>query len=384
MDRIEEIASRLAEIDGKVDSAQGDELTAFEAEVRSLADERKAIEAEAAKKQQLRSDIAQGKVPADIIERKRREEKYMENTTYGIDSVEYRSAWLKNLQGAKLNEVEQRAYASADTHNAIPTLVADKMFEKMVKLAPMLSEITLMRVAGNLKFVTQGTRNVAAVHTENTAVSAAADTVVTVTLGAKEFMKVIGISKAAANQNVDAFEAWLVNLLAGDIARAIDNYIITNSTNGIAAITYTTSTNQILNTATTGYTYGNICDLIALLPAAYDSTAKFLVNKKTLWGSIASIVNSSGNPIFVPDIAGGPGGRLLGYPVLVDDYVTTANNALYLGNWTDVVGNLSEGVNVERDESSGFMSATINYRGYAAFDSKPAKTDAIVRLVATA
>ena len=126
-----------------------------------------------------------------------------------------------------------------------------------------------------------------------------------------------------------------------------------------------------------------MCDLIALLPAAYDAEAKFLVNKKTLYGKIAQITNSSGDPIFVPDTVSGIGGRLMGYPVVVDDYVSTANNALYLGRWTDVVGNLSEPINVEADASAGFTSNSIVYRGVAAFDSKPAKTDGIVRLVST-
>ena len=94
-------------------------------------------------------------------------------------------------------------------------------------------------------------------------------------------------------------------------------------------------------------------------------------------------MDSTGNPIFVPDTVTGIGGRLMGYPVVVDDYVTTANNALYLGKWTDVVGNLPEDIHVDRDESAGFTSNSIMYRGIAVFDSKPAKGDAIVRLVST-
>jgi len=182
--------------------------------------------------------------------------------------------------------------------------------------------------------------------------------------------------------SIDAFEGWLVEMLAGDIARAIDNYILNDSTNGVAALTFSTGTNQILNTE--GYTYGDICDLIALLPAAYDAEAKFLVNKKTLYGTIAQIVDSVGNPIFVPDTITGVGGRLMGYPVVVDDYVTTTDSALYLGKWTDVVGNLAEDIHVDADESAGFTSNAIMYRGIAVFDSKPAKDDAIVRLVSTA
>jgi HK97 family phage major capsid protein len=170
-------------------------------------------------------------------------------------------------------------------------------------------------------------------------------------------------------------------MLAGDIARAIDNYILNDATNGVAALTFTTGTNQIL--ATAGYSYGDVCDLIALLPAAYDAEAKFLANKKTLYGVIAQIVDSVGNPIFVPDTVTGIGGRLMGFPVVVDDYVSSEDDALYLGKWSDVVGNLPEDIHVDADESAGFTANSIVYRGIAVFDSKPAKGDAIVRLVST-
>jgi len=240
-----------------------------------------------------------------------------------------------------------------------------------------------MRVAGNLQFVAEGVRNTAEKHTENSALSAAGDTTVKVTLSAYEFMKVLAISKSAKMMAIDAFEGWLVEMLAGDIARAIDNYILNDSTNGIAALTYTTDTNQILNTATTDYTYKNICDLIALLPAAYDAEAKFLLNKKTLYGQIAAICDNNKRPIIVQDRANGLEATIMGFPVLVDDYVASATNGVYLGKWTDVVGNLSEGPSVETSLEAGFTSGSIMYRGYASFDSKPAKGDAIVRLVST-
>ena len=265
----------------------------------------------------------------------------------------------------------------------MPTIIADQMFEKMKKLAPMLSEITLLRVAGNLKFISEGTRNTATKHTENSVMTPAEDATVSVTLGGFEFMKLIQISRTAKMMSVDAFSNWLVEMLAGDIARAIDNYILNDSTNGVAAITYTTggdAQNQIVEGT---YTYKTICDLIALLPAAYDAEAKFIVNKKTLYNKIANIVDSSKRPIFVQDTAAGVPGRIMGYPVVVDDYVTSANDALYLGKWTDVVGNLSEDIHVDVDASAGFTANALMYRGLAVFDSKPAKTDAIVRLVST-
>ena len=372
---VEQLEARQAELAGlDVEGVSTDELEARAEELEAIRDELQKRANEAAKAEEIRQEVAEGSDPVIKDFKEEREDKPMKR-----DSVEYRDLWVKNLQGT-LNEEEARAYAAADDHNAIPTIVSEKMFEKMKKLAPMLSEITLLRVAGNVKFVTEGVRNTAGKHTENSALAAAADTIVSVTLGGFEFMKVIQISRTAALMSVGAFEDWLVEMLAGDIARAIDNYIINDATNGIAALTWTSDTNQIVATT---YTYGKVCDLIALLPAAYDSEAKFLVNKKTLYGTIAQIVDSVKNPIFVPDTVNGIGGRLMGYPVIVDDYVTTANGALYLGKWTDVVGNLPEDIHVDRDESAGFTANAIVYRGISVFDSKPAKGDGIVRLVTT-
>lgn len=375
----EELQARAQELAAEIPAEEREALTPEDVEAR--ANELEAVKAEiearrAAHAEEARKAEEVARMKGEEIIKDTEDRKMME-----INSREYRDLWLRNLQG-NLNEEETRAYASGST-NAVPTLVSDKFFEKMKKLAPMLSEITLLRVAGNLKFVAEGVRNSAAKHTENSAVTAAADTTVAVTLGGFEFMKVIQISRTAKLMSIDNFEDWIVEMLAGDIARAIDDYILNDATNGVAALTYTTGTNQILNTATTGYTYKNVCDLIALLPAAYDAEAKFLVNKKTLYGQIAQIEDSAGRPIFVPDTVTGIGGRLMGYPVVVDDYVATANGALYLGKWTDVVGNLSEDINVEANESAGFTANAIMYRGVSVFDSKPAKGDAIVRLVST-
>lgn len=374
---IDQLMERRSAIAGEIDQPDAD-LDALEQEARSINAELEARKTEAAKKAEIRASVAKG---AGHVEET---SKSMEvKSMFDRDSVEYRNAWLKELQGKELTAEERAGYTQGSTYatNAIPTIVATKFFEKMKKLAPMLSEITLMRVAGNLKFVSEGTRNAATAHTENSALTPAADTTVAVTLGAIEFMKLVGISKSAAMMSVDAFEDWLVDMLAGDIARAIDNYILNDATNGIAANTYTTGTNQILETE--GYGYANICDLIALLPASYDAEAKIITNKKTLYGTIAQIVDSVGNPIFVPNTEDGMKGRLMGYPVLVDDYVTTANQAVYLGAFRNVVGNLSEGPEVDKSLEAGFASASILYRGYASFDSKTAVPEAIVRLVST-
>ena len=380
---VDELLQRQQELAAEIPAEERDAMTTDEIEQRAndLEAVKKELEARkqaAEKLEEIRKEVASdtGKKPIAIFEEG--EKKAM---NYDIKSPEYRDMWIRNLQG-NLTPEERDLYNSGNT-NAVPTLIADKFFEKMKKLAPMLSEITLLRVAGNLKFVAEGTRNTATKHTENSVMTPSEDATVSVTLGGFEFMKLIQISRTAKMMSIDAFEGWLVEMLAGDIARAIDNYILNDATNGVAAITYTTGGDAQNMIVESTYTYKTICDLIALLPAAYDAEAKFLVNKKTLYTKIANIVDSSKRPIFVQDSAEGIPGRIMGYPVVVDDYVTSANDAIYLGKWTDVVGNLSEDVHVDVDESAGFSANAIMYRGIAVFDSKPAKTDAIVRLVST-
>ena len=373
----EQLEARLAELTDETSEEKRDALDndALEARINEIEAIKTEIESrkQAAAEEEQRAEEAARKPGEPIIETEERK-------MFDVNSAEYRSYWLRNLQGNLTPEERTGETYTSSNSNAVPTLVADKFFEKMKRLAPMLSEITLMRVAGNLKFVAEGTRNAASKHSENVDGTAAADTTVAVTLGGFEFMKLIKISRTAKLMSIDAFENWIVEMLAGDIARAIDDYIINDATNGIAALTWTSNVNQIV---ATNYAYGDVCSLISLLPAAYDAEAKFLTNKKTLYTQIAQIVDSTGNPIFVPDTVSGFGGRLMGYPVIVDDYVETTASTLFLGKFTDVVGNLSEGIHVDADESAGFNSNSIVYRGIAVFDSKPAKGDAIVKLVTT-
>ena len=141
----EELEARQAEILSELENrdemdtdsleARADELEAIKAE---LNDRKAKAEADA----ELRATVAESNDP--VMKTFEREEKKM----FEVTSKEYRDLWLRNLQG-NLTETEQRDYSSSTT-NAVPTIVSDKFFEKMKKLAPMLSEITLLRVAGNI------------------------------------------------------------------------------------------------------------------------------------------------------------------------------------------------------------------------------------------
>ena len=380
--RLNEIELRLKAIieEGKAEDSNLDELTV---ERDALLEERKGIMDSVEKRKALLDTVVNLK-DAEIIKEFKEERQTMDKVI-NRESAEYRAAWLKDLQGLKLNETEQRDYTSAvnSSGGAIPTSTSEALFAKMVTLAPMLSEITLLRVAGNVNFSAEGVRNPALQHTENAAITASTDTLVKVSLTGYEFSKLLYISKTVQTMSINAFEGWLVDMIAEDIAVAIENAIIngdgSSAPKGIEkAATWSTASNLVELTGTFVLTYTKVLSMIAKLPARYDSNAKFLASKAMVYQGLANVVDTTGKPLLVNDAVGPYPFKVLGYPVIVSDKV--AAQTLYLGDYKKVVGNLAQDVTVERDASAGFASNSIAYRGGAIFDCNIALADAFVKL----
>lgn len=381
-ERMEQIDARLLEIRSLAETS--DDVVELKAEADTLIEERKQMDEKIEARKKLLEKVAadSGK---NIIEKSPEQRKEKTNMEYNVESMEYRNAFLKHLQGVKLNEEEQRAYDSSSVGGSIPTITATTFFDKMVKVAPMLDEITLLRVAGNVKFTAQGTRNAASKHTENAAVTPAADTVVSVELGAYEYMKLISISETASTMSVDAFENWLGEMLAEDIAVAIEDAIINGDGSGDPkgveyANTWTDGTTGVSYANAGSPDYADVLGLMALLPARYQGNAKFLCNNAFLFGKLLAIENTAGQNILTPDATAPFGYRLLGKPVIVSDKVE--DGSMYLGDFKKVVGNLPLGPAIA--SMPNFRSASIDYRGLATFDCDIALADAFVKLFESA
>lgn len=377
--RLKEIEKRLAEIKAELER-DGADIDALEKEAQDLIAERKALLEKAEKRSKIISEITSGAgepVPNFLPKEERKAE------PSGPDSPVYRSAFLKSLLGKPLTEAEKREFTLVPPTAAavVPTQTANMIFDQMLKIAPMLNEIQLLRVAGNLRFAVQGVRNPAAFHAEGAAVVPAADTMVQVQLTGFEFMKVIRISATIQTMGIDAFEGWITKVLGEDLAVAIDNEIINggNVTGNIAAAqVWNPGVNYIQYAPPATISYQNICDCIALLPSAFDGGAKWLMNKATFYQQIMQVVDGNGNLIAIQSLADGGAWRIMGYPVLIDDNV--ANGAAYFGNFRQVVGNLSQDIRVERSTESGFLNNAIDFRGTAIFDCDIAQPAAITKI----
>ena len=295
------------------------------------------------------------------------------------NAAEYRSAWLKNLQGATLTAAEERAMTSATAVGVIPTETQNKIITKIKEIAPLLNKIELLHVAGNVSFVVEGVVNDADAHEENAEATGAEDTTVEVNLTGFEIIKLVTISAKVKTMAINAFEEWLVNQLGRKVAEKIEAWIIagtgTKQPKGIAnAVSWVEGENMV-TFAGAQATPEEMTEVISLLPSRHAREAEFVMSRKTFWGKVMPARDDKTMPIVNGEGAGEY--KIFGYPVTLSDFVTTGE--FYFGNPKMIVGNLADDIEVVSSEQSNFRKNAIDYRGTAIFDCQVADGAAFVK-----
>lgn len=379
--RIKEIEARLAaikkEIEERGDAMKAEEIDALEKETEELTEERAGLIAAAEKRNGILDNIAKG---AGIVSRTFEQKQDNADPDDPFGTPEYRSAWLKNLRRLPLTDAEKRAYANASVTGAevVPTQTANEIISKVKKLAPMLNEVTLLHVKGAVKFAVEGTNNDAAIHKENAAITAAADTLTTVTLTGYEIIKLVQISDTVMTMSIAAFENWIVDMLAEAIARKVEDFFIngtgSSQPKGIDKANTWGATNSVTVAKAGSLTAANVQTLIGLLNAGYDRNAKFVMSKKTLFTDFMPLQDTSKNHIVTVQ---GNSYFVYGYPVLLSDYVK--EHEAFLGDFKKVCANLAEDINVKN--AYDIDTNSYKYSGIAIFDCTPAIGEAFVKLV---
>lgn len=378
--RIKEIEARLAaikkEIEERGDAMKAEEIDALEKETKELTEERAGLIAAAEKRNGILDNIAKG---AGIVSRTFEQKQDNADPDDPFGTPEYRSAWLKNLRRLPLTDAEKRAYANASGTGAevVPTQTANEIISKVKKLAPMLNEVTLLHVKGAVKFAVEGTNNDAAIHKENAAITAAADTLTTVTLTGYEIIKLVQISDTVMTMSIAAFESWIVDMLAEAIARKVEDFFIngtgSSQPKGIDKANTWGAENRVTVTKAGSLTAANVQTLIGLLNAGYDRNAKFAMSKKTLFTDFMPLQDNSKNHIVTVQ---GNNYFVYGYPVLLSDYVK--EHEAFLGDFKKVCANLAENINVKN--AYDIDTNSYKYSGIAIFDCTPAIGEAFVKL----
>jgi HK97 family phage major capsid protein len=370
--RIDEINARLAAIAAEVDTATGEALTALEREVADLTAERQQILDEVQTRQQLRSNIAAGIVTGTIIEERNEEENNMENRTFTIDSVEYREAYLMNLQGRELN-AEQRAAVSASA--AVPTQTLNKIFGYLED-SPILSRIDMSYIPGNVVLPVESSVAAAAWVAMGTAATDSADAVTSISLGAHKLIKTLEITADIEAMAIDAFEGWIVSKLGEKIEAALDAAVFngtgTNQPTGIM-----TAVSQTGTFTKAKAKYSDLVAIIAALPSGPAKNAAFAMPRKLFFTDVIGIEDQQGQPVVHADVESPAKYNVLGYHVILDDNIPV--DTILFGDFKAYKMNIAKAPVISSDDSVAFRTGSRVYRALALADGKLAMADAFVR-----
>lgn len=368
-----EIAARKAEIRKLITDDDKADMDALEKELRELNEEDERLEKRQAVERMLNSGGAPGTIPVSAANPVQRRAEEPDNEKL------YRSAWLKTLQGKPLDEAEQRAYSTA-ANSALPIIpetTANQIIKKMYEVAPILQKCKIFHVPGNFKFAVENVNDDAALHTENAAITPASDSLKSVSLTGYEIVKLVKASRACSAMALSAFESYIVEVIAENLARKIEYYIFTGTGSsepgGVkiagkgASGAYTDNTDQITVGATASLTEANVVALYGLLGDGYERNAVWCMRKATFFSDFFPLMNKSKNNLI--EFANGKY-YIMGAEVYFTGSVPA--NEAYLGDFSYIIGNYSQDITVVKSEHSGLATNSIDFLGSCVFDSKPA------------
>lgn len=382
--RLQEIEARKLEIRKLLESDDKNvDLKTLEEELRTLETEKQDIE----KRKTLADSIQAGTVQTKTIDKfqiseQRNLEDMERDTIFSIP--EYRSAYLKRLQGKELTDVEKRALTTAanSAGAAVPTATMDMIVDKLRQTSVLFPRINVSYVPGNLSLVVANAKNAAAWKTEGIDGTSADDTVIKVTLSGYELIKLVEISAAATAMTIDAFEQYITTEIGRQMSIAIENAILNGTgidqpTGILSGITWDT-TNSMSWAAAEAIGYDVIMDGLALLPTMYHGNAVFIMNRKMLFSGIRKIKDDVKQPIFTYNPQDRAAMTILGYPIVLDDYMP--DDTVLLGDPSYYYMNFSKPIELSSSMEAGFKSGKIAYRGLAVADGKPGLAEAFVKI----
>lgn len=366
--RLKQIQARKKEMRSLVD-AEGTDLKALETELDDLNKEEQELRNKINLAKELESD-------AKEIEDK----KENRNMNFTVDSKEYRNAFLKELMGKKLDEVEERALTSVSgsAGAAIPTQTMNKIIDKLQQTSILFNEVSVSYIAGNVSFVVANAKNDAAFKAEGADGTSLDDTVTTVSLTGHELIKLVEISAKVSAMTIDAFESYIVAEIGRKMAIAIENAILNGT--GSDQPTGLLKAGQITNTGTfdeAGITYKDLVGLLAKLPTMYHQNAKLTMPRELFFNEIIGMTTSTGEPVVTQNPQAPMLFNVLGYPVKINDYMPA--DTILFGDFNFYKLNFAQSPSIESDKSAGFKSGKTIYRGLAIVDGKPALAEAFVK-----
>lgn len=252
-------------------------------------------------------------------------------------NLEYRQAFMENVLHNTPIPAELRADANtltSDVATVIPTELVNKIIEKFDNVGMILSLINKTSYAAGVVIPTSTVKPVATWVNEGAGSDRQKKTTGSITFTYHKLRCEISMSMEVGTMALSAFEAKFVENVAKAMTYAIENSVIngagTASPKGI--LTETPETGQALTAA--AFTFAKLVEAEGVLPAEYETGAKWCMNKKT-FALIQAMTDDTGQPIARVNygIDGSLERMINGREVVVSPYV--ADNTAFMFDFSD-------------------------------------------------
>ncbi len=251
--------------------------------------------------------------------------------TNSSDNMEYRKAFQQFVTKGTEIPAEVRADANTlttDIPGAIPTVLVDRIVEKLESIGNILPLVTKTSFASGVAIPTSSVKPVATWVLEGATSDKQKKTTANITFGSFKLRCEISMSLETSVMALSAFENAFVKNVVDAMVKKIESTMVSNadgttSPKGILAETVAEGQNIVV-AAAGKLAYSTLTDAEAALPLAYESGALWFMTKKTFMGFIG-MVDDQKQPIARVNygLGGTPERTLLGRKVLLNDYMAS-------------------------------------------------------------
>lgn len=380
MHTLQEIEARLAEIHTEITTRSAEmsaeELTALEAEVTSLTEERNQLQAAATIQEQrsrILAAVANGQPVAGqgaptVLRSFPAAGNTQETETDRYGSMQYRRAFMDYVVRGTAIPTEYRASAvttTTDVGAVIPTTVLNQIVEKLESTGMILALVTRTAYKGGVSIPVSTVKPVATWVAEGTGSDKQKKSATKEGMISFAYHKLrcaVAVSLEVDNMAMSAFETLLINNIVEAMTKALEQAIISGTGSGqpTGILAETPNTKQVITTkAADALAYEDIVKVEGALPQAYEAGAVWCMSKSTFMGFVG-MTDANGQPIARVNygIAGKPERVLLGRPVVCCDYLngfeaaSAGDVVAFVFNFKDYVLNTNYAMGVKKYEDN--------------------------------
>lgn len=384
---IARLQGEIADLNKRADASQSvEEINAFGEQKRSLKAELEEAQAQL-EKIEKEERAKKDEVPANA--------KLVNGNVVGAfgmraaavdhDSVEFRTAFMNYVLKNQPIPAEMREDVNTkttDVASVIPTVIVNRIVEKITSCGMILPEVTRTAFAAGVVVPTSSTKPSASWVNEGASSYKQKKTTGSVTFSHFKLRCEISMSMEVGTMALDVFETTFVRNVADAMIVALEKAVLAGTGSGqpTGILNGTLTSYEVTSEKTSGVTYGDLIAMEAKLPVEYEATAKWFMTKAQ-YLAFVGMVDTAGQPIARVDhgIDGKPARMLLGREVIIHPYATEMGSYLAgLYNFKDYVLNTIYDMGIQKKQD--WDTEDLLTKAVMGVDGKPVDLGSLVVL----